>query len=152
MNARRKWVAYALVGGTALIGACAENADTRGNFIDLNKVETFKKDNPSKADVVREFGPPSADTTFQSQKWYYMGETIKTWAFLQPEVTERRIVIFTFDDEDRVKSVEVRGADVGRDINPVRRVIPDLGHDDSTVKEIFGNVGKIHKGTVASAR
>ena len=141
-----------LLGGVTLLGACAENADTRGNFIDLDRLEAVKKTHPSKADILREFGPPSADTTFQSQKWYYIGEVVKTWAFLQPQVTERHIAIFTFDDNDHVQSVEVRGLDAARDISLVRRTTPDLGHDDSTVKEIFGNVGKIHKGTLTPAR
>ena len=60
--------------------------------------------------------------------------------------------LFTFDDDDQVKSVEVRGLDEARDIPLVKRTTPDLGHDDNAVKEIFGNVGKIHRGQVAPSR
>jgi outer membrane protein assembly factor BamE (lipoprotein component of BamABCDE complex) len=144
--AGRVWRAGAVALSTALLalglGACTQNIQVRGNMPleeDLAKVSPGVH---SREDVARLLGSPSAVSTFQDSKWYYIGQKITEVAFFAPEVLERKVVVVSFDDTGAVAETKIFSLADSRDIDPVDRKTPTEGRELSFLQQMFGNIGR----------
>lgn len=84
---------------------------------------------------------------FSNDTWYYMGEVVQHRSFLTPKLIDRRVVAIKFKD-NVVSNVTVLGKDSAKSVVPVRRHTRTSGDEGNTLKEIFGNIGRIHKGNM----
>ena len=133
------------------VSGCDRRLDTRGNFLEEDDIRTLKNSTMTKTQVSELLGRPTDVAAFSKDTWHYMGEVVQHRSFLTPKLIDRRIVIVKFNGE-HVASVEQRGLDTAKNVIPVRRHTRTSGDKSNTLKEIFGNIGRIHKGNIQAAK
>ena len=132
------WVAVAVSG-------CVSRLDTRGNFPDPDRVEEIKPGEQSREEVEEILGSPSAVTAFGSDTWYYISKQTETFAFFEPKVTERQVVVIKFDKDGKVTKVEKVGLEESKKVTPVERTTPTHGNKMTVIEQLVGNLGRFRK-------
>ncbi len=137
-----------VIGGLAMglgllgLGACSSGLNTHGNLPDKEVVEGIQPGVHSQQDVLGMLGSPSAVSTFEDGRWYYIGSRSETMAFFEPDVLERNVLVVSFSDDGRVDEKKVYTLNDSRDVDPVDRVTPTEGKKLSLIQQLFGNVGR----------
>lgn len=134
--------AFLAAGLVLALGACEQTVQVRGNMPldeDLARINPGKH---SRNDVARLLGSPSAVSTFQDSKWYYIGQKTSDFAFFAPEVLERKVVVVSFDDSGNVAQTETLTLADSQDIDPIDRKTPTEGKELNFFQQIFGNLGR----------
>jgi len=132
----------AVIGATV---ACTPTVDTRGNLPhpeDLAKITAGKT---TREEVQTLLGTPSSTLLYGGESWQYISSTFETTAFFKPELKERKVVAFYFDDAGIVKSVTYRGMEDGKEIVLVDRETPTAGKELGILEQLMGNIGRFSK-------
>jgi len=103
-------------------------------------------------DVAQLLGSPSAVSTFEDARWYYIGQKTKQLAFLKPKVLERRILVVSFDDDGQVNNTRTFTLEDGRVIDPVSRETPTEGRELTFLQQLFGNIGRFPSESLQNQR
>lgn len=128
-----------------LLAACESRIEIRGNLPDPDLLETIQSSEHSRDQVAQLLGSPSTVAMFENETWFYISERQETFAFFEPEVKERKIVIVQFDDTGFLKTVAEMGLENGRIVIPVDRETPTLGNDLNAIEQMLGNLGRFNK-------
>lgn len=132
-----------LAGVLALaLGACAQNVQVRGNIPDSDVVSKINPGVHTRIDIASLLGSPSTVSTFQDSKWYYIGQKTTQFAFFEPEVIERKVLVISFDDAGYVADTRTYGLEDGKVIDPVERITPTEGREFSIIQQLLGNLGR----------
>jgi outer membrane protein assembly factor BamE (lipoprotein component of BamABCDE complex) len=132
-----------LAGFLALgLGACAEDIRVRGNIPDTDVVARINPGIHTRSDIESLLGSPSTVSTFQDSKWYYIGHKSTQFAFLEPEVLERRVLVVSFDNSGLVETTQTYELADGHSIDPVDRITPTEGRDYTFMQQLIGNFGR----------
>ncbi len=135
--------AWLLAGVLALgLGACAQDIRVRGNIPDSEMVSKINPGVHSRIDIQSLLGSPSTVSTFQDSKWYYIGQKSTQFAFFEPEVLERTVLVVSFDAAGLVETTRTYDLADGQAIDPVDRVTPTEGREISILQQFLGNLGK----------
>ena len=139
----RTWRRGIIVAAAALLlPACGNNVRVHGNLPEPELVAEIRPGAYGRQDVADLLGSPSAVSTFEDGRWYYIGQKVRQFAFLRPDVLERSILVVSFDDSGRVERTRTYTLADGRDIDPVSRVTPTEGRDLSLLQQLLGNIGR----------
>ena len=141
---RCRRVAPALAICVLALGACAQKIDVRGHIPEDEDLDRINPGIHTRDDVAQLLGTPSAVSTFQDSKWYYIGHKSTEFAFFAPEVLERKVVVVSFDDQGIVAETRTLSLDDSQEIDPVDRVTPTEGREFSFFQQIFGNLGRFN--------
>ncbi len=134
----------AVILSVCLLAACESRIETRGNLPDPDLLVTIQSSEHTRDQVVQILGSPSTTAMFENETWFYISERRETFAFFEPEVTERKVVIVQFDDSGILKTVAELGLENGRLVTPVDRETPTLGNDLNAIEQMLGNIGKFN--------
>lgn len=126
------------------LAACAPNIDVRGNLPEPELLAKISPGVQSREDVASLLGSPSTISTFQDDKWYYIGQKTTQFAFFAPEVLERKVVQISFDPTGIVAESKVYTLEDGQEIDPVDRITPTEGRELTILQQLLGNVGKFN--------
>ena len=121
---------------------CAPRVDLRGNLPDSDLVADIEVGHINKQQVKALIGSPSTISPLSADTWYYMSERTETFAFFEPEVKERKILVIRFDQKGVAKEVKVYGLEDAKKIQMVDRVTPTAGKEFTILKQLFGNIGR----------
>jgi outer membrane protein assembly factor BamE (lipoprotein component of BamABCDE complex) len=124
------------------LGACAQDIRVRGNIPDSEAVSKINPGVHSRIDIQSLLGSPSTVSTFQDSKWYYIGQKSTQFAFFEPEVLERTVLVVSFDAAGFVETTRTYALEDGQPIDPVDRVTPTEGREMSILQQLIGNLGK----------
>jgi outer membrane protein assembly factor BamE (lipoprotein component of BamABCDE complex) len=139
----RTWRRGALAAATALLlMACGNNVRVHGNLPDPEVVAELRPGAHGRQDVADLLGSPSAVSTFEDSRWYYIGQKMSQFAFLKPSVLERNVLVVAFDRSGRVERTRTYTLADGQAIEPVDRVTPTEGRDLSLLQQLLGNIGR----------
>lgn len=138
----RYLVALLLVLGSA---ACESRLDTRGNLLDPNRLAEIKTGQHTRDEVAEILGSPSSIAAFDKETWYYISKRTETFAFFEPDVSDRQVVILRFDSQGVVTEVTSLGLKDGHVVQPVDRVTPTAGNEITIIKQLIGNLGRFNK-------
>ncbi len=137
---------YAGIGALALtMVACAPRVDMRGNLPDTEALAEIIPGEMEKEEVAELLGAPSTSAMFDGETWYYISEKTETLAFLEPEITDRQVVIIKFDKSGVVEKVKKLDMTHGEKIVPVDRKTPTAGNEMTFFQQMFGNLGRFNK-------
>jgi outer membrane protein assembly factor BamE (lipoprotein component of BamABCDE complex) len=125
-----------------LMAACAGNVQVHGNMPDPELVAEIQPGDFGRREVAGLLGSPSTVSTFEDNKWYYVGQRISKFAFFKPKVLERNILVVSFDGNGLVEDTRTFTLADGRDIDPVDRVTPTEGRDLTIMQQLLGNIGR----------
>ncbi len=132
-----------LAGFLALgLGACAEDIRVRGNIPDTEVVSKINPGVHSRIDIESLLGSPSTISTFQDSKWYYIGHKSTQFAFFEPEVLERKVLVVSFDKSGFVETTRTYDLADGHSIDPVDRITPTEGRVYTFMHQLIGNLGR----------
>lgn len=135
--------------GTALLslailglGACSSGISTHGNLPDKEVVDGIQPGVHSQQDVLGMLGSPSTISTFEGDRWYYIGSRAESVAFFEPDVLERNVLVVSFRPDGRVGEKKVYTLNDGREVEPVDRITPTEGKELTVLQQLFGNIGR----------
>ncbi len=132
-----------LAGVVALaLGACEQSVQVRGNIPDGEVISKINPGVHSRIDIASLLGSPSTVSTFQDSKWYYIGQKTTQFAFFEPEILERKVLVVSFDDAGYVADTRTYGLEDGKIIDPVERITPTEGREMSVIQQLLGNLGR----------
>ncbi len=97
----------------------------------------------TKSSVEETIGRAADTGTFASDTWYYVESTVRKFMFFEPEVVDRRVMEFEFDNDDVLVAINEYGLDDGRIVNLQTRVTPTDGRRTGILERLFGNIGAI---------
>jgi outer membrane protein assembly factor BamE (lipoprotein component of BamABCDE complex) len=124
------------------LGACEQSVQVRGNIPDAEVISKIDPGTHSRVDVASLLGSPSTVSTFEDSKWYYIGQKTTQFAFFEPEVLERKVVVISFNDAGYVVDTRTYGLEDGKIIDPVGRITPTEGRELSVIQQLLGNLGR----------
>jgi outer membrane protein assembly factor BamE (lipoprotein component of BamABCDE complex) len=139
-RARYRRLAAAAV--VLLLAACGTNLQVHGNLPDPELVGEIQPGTHARQDVLGLLGSPSAVSTFEDRRWYYIGEKTTKFAFFNPKVLERSVLVIAFDGNDRVSGTKTYTLADARDVDPVDRVTPTEGRELTLLQQFLGNIGR----------
>ncbi len=145
IQSKHRAVLRALAGAVVaalLLGGCAQPLKVRGNLPDPEVIGEIATGIHTRDDVKDKIGSPSAISTFEDDKWYYIGQKIKQFAFLKPKVVERSVLVVSFDESGVVDDTRLYTLEDGRIIDPVDRVTPTEGREITFLQQLLGNLGR----------
>ena len=122
--------------------ACESNVQVHGNLPDPELIEEIQPGVYGRQDIAGLLGSPSAVSTFQDSKWYYIGERTTKFAFFKPKVLERNVLVIAFDGNGLVSETRTYGLADAQDIDPVGRVTPTEGRELTLLQQLLGNIGR----------
>jgi outer membrane protein assembly factor BamE (lipoprotein component of BamABCDE complex) len=141
---RRLASAFCAATGIALIAGCAAMVEQRGNLPTPEKLAEIQPGVTSKDQVIKTLGSPSSVSIFNDKSWYYISRKTGQTAFFEPTVLDQQVYIVSFDDQGLVKTVEHKGIQDARAIDPVPRATPAPGRELTFLEQVIGNVGKFN--------
>ncbi len=128
-----------------MISACTSRYATRGNLPDPDRLAEVVPGEVHARDVAEILGTPSTFSTFAGESWYYISERVEYYAFLEPEILERKVVQVRFSKDGTVEWVGQKDSQQTRNIAFVDRVTPTAGNEITFFEQIFGNLGRFNK-------
>ena len=133
-----------LIGGalSLVVTGCETSLQVRGNMPDPDLIAEILPGVDDRNEVVDKLGSPSSVSTFVDDKWYYIGQKTEQFAFLEPTVLERSILVVSFDNRGTVDNTVLYTLEDGQVISPVGRVTPTEGKELSILQQLFGNIGR----------
>jgi outer membrane protein assembly factor BamE (lipoprotein component of BamABCDE complex) len=93
--------------------------------------------------VLERLGSPSAKATFDENTWFYMSQGVQRVAFYRPQVTRREVVALSFDEAEKVKTVNSYTLADGKVIALNGRETPTRGRELTVLEQLLGNVGRV---------
>jgi outer membrane protein assembly factor BamE (lipoprotein component of BamABCDE complex) len=130
------------VAAALLLPACGANVQVHGNLPDPELIAEIQPGAYRRQDVANLLGSPSAVSTFEDSRWYYIGQKTSQFAFLKPDVLERSVLVVSFDAGGMVDRTKTYTLEDGQDIDPVSRITPTEGRDLTLLQQLLGNIGR----------
>ncbi|MGH1377290.1 MAG: outer membrane protein assembly factor BamE [Alphaproteobacteria bacterium] len=128
---------------TASIIACSPVTAQRGNLLQDYQVEDIVAGEHTMSDVLRVFGSPTTQSTFDNDIWYYIGQETEKHGILDDEVVNERIIVVTFTPEGVVKTVQ--DEEMARNNIPYSRSkTPTHGNELTFTQQLLGNMGRFN--------
>ncbi|MBT6122239.1 MAG: outer membrane protein assembly factor BamE [Candidatus Puniceispirillum sp.] len=141
MNALRALATFSFL-SVALIGtsACESRISSHGHTIDEAELAKIELGKSKKSDLIFILGKPSFEGAFGSGKSYYVSQTMEEPVAGINETTSRTIVMFTIDNEDIVRAVDVLDETSGLSIAHIDEKTPTPGNTYGAIDQIFKNL------------
>ncbi|MGH6862648.1 MAG: outer membrane protein assembly factor BamE [Phyllobacterium sp.] len=115
---------------------------TQGYVLDEQALD-FVPVGSSREQVILSLGSPSTTATFDNEVFYYISQKRhRAVAFMQPKVTERRILAVYFDKDSKVASISNYGLQDGKVFDFISRTTPTGGKDLTFLGQLLAGVGK----------
>ena len=134
--------AAALAVGVAL-AACAPVRQVSGYQAIDHLPKDVKVGMDTKSTVLDQLGSPSAQSTFDTNTWYYITQLTAEIGYHKPHVMRRTIVAISFDKEsEKVTKVDQYSLKDGKVVAYNDRETPTRGRELSWVEQLLGNVGR----------
>ena len=140
---RLRHLGFAGLTALALAG-CELPVQVHGNLPDDDALARIEPGKQGRTDIVNLLGPPSVRSNFQDGTWYYVGQKQTQFAFFEPDIKERNVLVLTFDSQDRLTGKQLYNMADAREIDPVDRETPTEGRDLTIVQQLLRNVGRFN--------
>lgn len=82
-------------------------------------------------------GTPSTVATVSGEVFYYISQKAQRTAFLEPKVTDQRVLAVYFDQERRVERIANYGLKDGKIFDFISRTTPTGGSEQNLLRQIF---------------
>jgi outer membrane protein assembly factor BamE (lipoprotein component of BamABCDE complex) len=86
-------------------------------------------------------GFPASESMIQGDAWYYLSARQETFAYREPQTTDRQLVAISFSANGTVRNIERFTLEDGRVVTLSRRVTDDPTKGVSFLRQMLGNLG-----------
>jgi len=121
------------------LSACAPRIFTRGNLPDPDRVAELKAGDITKDEVAELLGSPSTVASFGHEAWFYISERTESYAWFEPKVVERNVLVLEFDKEGVLAEKTTVGLDAANKVVPIDRHTLTHGSKLTVIEQIVGN-------------
>lgn len=135
----------------AAVAGCSATIDQRGNLPDREKFAQIQPGATTRDQVAKILGTPSSTGVFDDKSWYYISRRTRQVAFFRPDVLDQQVYVVNFDGRGVVASVDHKGLQDGREIEPAPGATPSPGRELTFLEQVLGNLGRFSKGGSATA-
>ncbi len=132
------------------LAACAPEISTHGYRLDEATLAQLEPGLTTRDQALQLLGSPSSVATFDDRVWYYVTQRTERRSFYQEQVVDQQVVAVTFDDRDRISSIDQHGIDDAREIELVSRETPTSGNELNVFEQFIGNIGRFNPEGVES--
>jgi outer membrane protein assembly factor BamE (lipoprotein component of BamABCDE complex) len=144
-RAIRRAAAVAML--SLVMAGCLATSYQRGYVFDQALLEQVPV-GASQEQVLLVLGTPSTIAPVSGEAFYYISQrTEQKAAFLNPEVVDQRVLAVYFDQQRRVARIANYGIKDGKIFDFVSRTTPTGGEELSLLRQIFGNLLGLGRGT-----
>ncbi len=126
--------------------ACSGTLETHGHLPHPEIVNSIHIGKSSREQVTAMLGRPSAISTFDNEAWYYIQTRTSKFAFLEPEILERTVLVIRFKKDGVVRQVERLSKNDGHNVQIVKRKTPTPGRELTILEQLVGNIGRFGGG------
>ena len=118
--------------------SCSETVSYSGKIKDLNIKYDYLK---NKDEVIMEFGNPNF-VDFIDKKYFYFSEKKVTKNFFDEKIVDRNIIIFNFNVNDKITSINYYNIDDKNDLKYLKKETKNNIMRRGFFEKIFGGIGK----------
>jgi outer membrane protein assembly factor BamE (lipoprotein component of BamABCDE complex) len=93
----------------------------------------------SQEQVLLVLGTPSTVATVSGETFYYISQKSQRTAFLNPEITDQRVLTVYFDQGRRVERIANYGMQDGKVFDFISRTTPTGGQEANLIKQILSS-------------
>ncbi|NAZ37040.1 outer membrane protein assembly factor BamE [Rubellimicrobium sp. CFH 75288] len=141
------WLAVALGAALALSG-CQPLYRNHGFAPSETDLATLAIGQDTRETVVAKLGRPTIEPLLDQRTFYYVGRRVRYFGPLPPEEVRREVLALSFAPNGTLGAVERFGLERGRVIPLSRRVTPGVFADQTFLRQLLGNVGRLDAGTL----
>jgi len=121
---------------------CSHKSTVHGHYLKEADVEKLQIDASTKSDVRQVLGTPSAVDPFGDQNWFYIGQTNRKKVFKKPEILDRQIFVFSFNEKDILTEITELDLDQSNQFEIASKKTRTAGKEPSFVQQFIGNFGR----------
>ncbi|SDZ97462.1 outer membrane protein assembly factor BamE [Rubrimonas cliftonensis] len=138
---RARFTGVCAAAALACLVGCGPTYSNHGFAPQIAELDAIEAGADTRGSVLRRLGRPSASGAFDEDVWFYVASRMEHFAFFEPEVIDRKVVVVAFDDAGLVERVNRYGLDDGRIVDLVSNTTPTYGRELSALQQLFGNIG-----------
>jgi outer membrane protein assembly factor BamE (lipoprotein component of BamABCDE complex) len=124
-----------------LVG-CTPIIAKRGNLVEETRLTQIQPGQTTSEQVRYILGTPSSTGVVDGATWYYIGRKTEQTAFLDPRVTEQRIVRIRFDQQGTVQDIKDLDGKDSVYIAPDGEATPTTGADLGFFEQLLSNLSR----------
>lgn len=136
-----KALAFALV--LTGVSGCAANYTNHGYVPPQEDLDQIVVGIDTRSSVEETLGSSAATSVREDDALYFVRSRVRTFAMLEPEVIDRKVVAVSFDGNGVVQNVESFGLERGQVVQLTRRVTDSSVANKSIFRQLIGNIGSV---------
>ena len=130
---------------TMILPSCAKQINVQGNSLNPQLISEIKENQISKEEVLELLGSPSTTSKLGGETWIYMNAKRETWAWTEPDIKARQVLVLRFDKSGFLVKKEEMSLEDGKNITPIERSTPTHGSEFGFFDQIIGNFRRFTK-------
>ena len=123
-----------------VVSACEAITSTHGRLIEPAELDRLELGVTTQAETIAILGPPSFEGAFNSGRLYYNNQKMGKRVGGETLTIERELIIFIFDNRNRLQGIEVKDKTSGKEIVKLESKTPTPGDTVTIVDQIFSNL------------
>jgi outer membrane protein assembly factor BamE (lipoprotein component of BamABCDE complex) len=134
-----KFLIYSLL--LSSLNSCSGRISNHGVLNIENKIYTIIEKKLEKSEVEALLGPPSTVSAFEFNKWYYINNKIKHFAFYKPEIIDHKVYEIIFNSDNQAIEVNTYDEEDFNKIEFNQDYTDTRGNKKSLLQGILKGVG-----------
>jgi outer membrane protein assembly factor BamE (lipoprotein component of BamABCDE complex) len=126
------------LGFSVSLAGCFTATYQRGYLLDEAALAQVPQGS-SQEQVLLVLGTPSTVATVSGETFYYISQKSERTAFLNPEITDQRVLAVYFDQTRRVARIANYGMQDGKVFDFISRTTPTGGQEANIIKQILSS-------------
>jgi len=123
------------------LNSCSGRISNHGVLNIENKINTVLERKLEKAEVEALLGPPSTVSAFEFNKWYYINNTMKHFAFYKSEIVSHKVYEIIFNSENQAIKINSYNEKDLNNITYNEDYTDTRGNQKSLLQNILKGVG-----------
>ena len=132
-----------LIAVNVFLLSCSQNIQYHGHIPLTSELKKIKVGFDTKKSVQELIGRPSSTGVLQNKSWYYVGNTMKHYAWKEVKEIKRVVVAISFSQSGVVENIEQLSLTDGQDIKISSRVTGVNVKDNTFLMQLMGSFGRM---------
>ena len=126
-----------------LYSSCSSVIQSHGHVPLNSDIEKIKVGIDNKNSIESLIGKPTTTSVLDNRDWYYIGSTVKHSGWKKPQEIKRVIIAISFTQAGTVENIERYSLSDGQEIKISSRVTRKKVKDNTFLRQLLGNFGRV---------